>query len=344
MTYKLCLIGCGNVGHGFIKLLREREAWLRQYDFAAKIVAICDIKKGSVIAPEGLDLARLDTVLNAGDRLDSLLPERESGLDAQEVIRKSGADVVLELTPTDLRTGQPATAHIEEALRLKKHVITTNKGPVALFWRRLKGLAEEKGVQFRFEGTVMAGTPVFSLVENGLAGPIRGVRGVLNGTTNFILTRMEEGIEYADALAEAQRRGYAETDPTADVEGYDALAKITILANVLLGGDLDPWEVPVQGITAISQEEVRRAVGEGFRYKLIAEAKVEGGRVSANVGPKRLPLSDPLSQIAGTTNAIAFEFDPLGQVTIIGPGAGRRETGHAILSDLLAIHRGRLQR
>jgi homoserine dehydrogenase len=342
MTYKLCLIGCGNVGHGFIKLLRAREAWLKGHGFAVKIVAICDLVRGSVLAPDGFPLAQLDAALDAGQRLDTAFPPKRSrGLGALEVIRESGANIVLELTPTDLHTGQPATSHIEEALRSGKHVVTTNKGPVALFYRRLKRLADENRVKFRFEGTVMSGTPVFSLVESGLAGAtIRGVRGILNGTTNYILTRMEEGWEYEEALQEAQALGYAETDPTADVEGHDALAKITILGNVLLSGDLTPWEVPVQGITGLTRDEVQAAARMSHRYKLIAQARVdEGGRVVANVAPKRLALSDPLAAVSGVTNALTFELEPLGEIIIVGPGAGRRETGHAVLTDLLAIHR-----
>lgn len=343
MTYKLCLIGCGNVGHGFIKVLREREAWLAaRHGFAAKIVAICDLVRGSVLAPDGFPLDRLDAALDAGQRLDTAFQlKRSNRLDALEVIRESKADVVLELTPTDLHTGQPATAHIEESLRSGKHVATTNKGPVALFYRRLKRLADENRVKFRFEGTVMSGTPVFTLAENGIAeGSIRGVRGILNGTTNYILTRMEEGREYEEALQEAQELGYAETDPTADVEGHDALAKITILGNVLLGGDLNPWEVPVQGITGLTRDEVQAAARMGHRYKLIAQAWVdEGGRVVAKVAPERLALSDPLAAISGVTNALTFELEPLGEVIIGGPGAGRLETGHAVLTDLLAIHR-----
>ncbi|MCS7216242.1 MAG: homoserine dehydrogenase [Candidatus Bipolaricaulota bacterium] len=337
---RLCLIGYGRVGYGFVRVLHRHGGWLAQrFGFAPRIVAVHDLRRGTVLAPAGLDLARLAAAWEENRDLGEL-GERGPGLDAFAVIRESEADVVVELTPTDLRTGEPAAGHIRFALASGKHVVTTNKGPVALFGKELLALAREHGVQFRFEGTVMAGTPLFSLVDFGLAAPIRRVRGILNGTTNFLLTAMEAGRTYAEALAEAQRRGYAEADPTADVEGHDALAKIVILANLVLEGDLRPSEVPCRGITGLDPAEVRRAPREGFRWKLVAEARRSADGVVAQVGPERLPLSDPLAQVGGALNALTLELDPLGAVTLVGPGAGPEVTGHAVLADLLAIHRG----
>ncbi len=336
---RICLIGYGRVGYGFVQVFLRHRVWLAErFGFAPKIVAVHDIRRGTVFAPEGLDLARLAWAWREGRDLGEL-GQSGAGLDAFAVIRDSEADVVVELTPTDLRTGEPAAGYIRFALTSKKHVVTTNKGPVALFGNELLALARENGVEFRFEGTVLAGTPLFSLVEFTLATPIRRVRGILNGTTNFILTHMEAGRSYAEALAEAQRLGYAETDPTADVEGLDPLAKIVILANILLDGDLHPRDVPCQGITRLDPAEVRRAPAEGFRWKLVAEARRTEGGVEAKVGPERLPLSDPLAQVGGVLNALTLELDPLGALTVIGPGAGPEVTGHAVLSDLLAIHR-----
>lgn len=336
---RLCLIGFGNVGYGFVELLQKQRDWLRErFGFAPKIVAVHDIRRGTVLSSAGLDPADLATAW----RENRNLAELGSGgaeLTAFTVIEESGADVVLELTPTDLRTGEPAASHIRFALTSGKHVVTTNKGPMALFGRELLALAKENGVQLRFEGTVMAGTPLFSLVEFALAAPIHRIRGILNGTTNFILTQMEAGKTYAEALAEAQQLGYAETDPTADVEGLDALAKIVILANMVLEGDLHPRRVPCQGITQLAPEEVRKALKEGFRWKLLAEARRTDHGVEASVAPQRLPLSDPLAQVSGVLNALTLELAPLGAVTVVGPGAGPEVTGHAVLSDLLAIHR-----
>lgn len=335
----MCMIGYGNVGYGFVRVLLRHGAWLRErFGFAPKIVAVHDIRRGTVLSPDGLDLQALARAWEENRNL-SELGKSEAGLNAFSVIRDSDADVVLELTPTDLRTGEPAAGHIRFSFTDKKHVVTTNKGPVALFGKELLALAQANGVQFRFEGTVMAGTPLFSLVEFALATPIQRVRGILNGTTNFILTQMEVGKTYEEALAEAQRLGYAETDPTADVEGFDALAKIVILANMVLGGDLLPSQVPCQGITKLDPTAVKNALKEGFRWKLVAEACRTKNGVEAKVGPERLPLSDPLAQVGGVLNALTLELDPLGAITIVGPGAGPEVTGHAILSDLLAIHR-----
>lgn len=302
-------------------------------------MAVHDIQRGTALAEAGLDLEALARAWLENRNLSEW--GGMAGLDALSVIRGSSADVVVELTPTDLRRGEPGASHIRAALTAKKHVVTTNKGPVALFGKELLSLAKANGVQFRFEGTVMAGTPLFSLVEFALASPVRRVRGILNGTTNFILTRMEAGETYGEALAEAQRLGYAEADPTADVEGLDALAKIVILANMLLGGDLRPGDVPCQGITKLRPDEVQEALREGFRWKLVAEAHRTDGGVEAKVGLERLPLSDPLVHVSDVLNALTLELDPLGAITVVGPGAGPEVTGHAILSDLLAIHRGR---
>jgi len=187
----------------------------------------------------------------------------------------------------------------------------------------------------------MSGTPVFNLFESGFAGnTIREIKGILNGTTNFILTKMEEeNMAYDDALKLAQNLGYAEADPTADVEGYDALAKIVILSNVLLGGNLSPADADREGIAALSKEKILEAKKEGYRYKLIASTRKEKGRIEASVSPQKLPLSDPLAGVMGANNALTFDLDLLGKVTIQGPGAGKIETGYSILIDILAIHR-----
>jgi homoserine dehydrogenase len=187
----------------------------------------------------------------------------------------------------------------------------------------------------------MSGTPVFSLVESGLAGnEIREVKGILNGTTNFILSKMEQdNMDYRGALELAQKLGYAEADPTADVEGHDAVAKIVILSNVLLGGNIAPDDVRRQGITGLTREQILAARDQGFRYKLIAQAKKSAGGVEAAVSPQKLPLSDPLTGVMGAQNALTFDLDLMGKVTIQGAGAGKVETGYSILSDILAIHR-----
>jgi homoserine dehydrogenase len=344
MLYRIGIVGCGTVGRGFLEILDRKAAALEaESGFQARIVAIADKAKGSLISPQGLDIRKTLKALSQGSLLSSVDPEAAlpRSTAAAEVIAACPADIILELTPTDIRTGEPANEHIRSALRTGKHVVTTNKGPAALHLRELRELAARKKRLFRFEGAVMSGTPVFYLVEHGFAGnTLREVSGILNGTTNFILSKMEtEDMDYGDALAQAQKLGYAETDPTADVEGYDALAKIVILANVLLGADLKPADIRPQGISGITRDMVRAAKAEGQRYKLVGFARRTANRVAAGVAPRRLPLADPLAGVMGARNALTFDLDLLGPVTIEGPGAGRIETGQAVLQDLLAIHR-----
>ena len=345
MEYKIGLIGCGTVGQGFLEILLQKEKLLKEeFDFEAKIVAVSDKLKGSLLLPEGVDIVKLLSLLEQGENIGAYLEGKSNEaekMDALQVIEQCDADIIAELTYTDIQTAEPATSHVKKALQTGKHIVTSNKGPAALFYNELKTLAEENNRLFKIEGTVMSGTPVFNLCENAFAGnEIKEIKGILNGTTNFILSKMEEeGMDYEDALQLAQKLGYAEADPTADVEGYDALAKIVILSNVLLGGNIKPSDAAREGITALSKDKILEAKKEGFRYKLIASTRKENGRIVASVSPQKLPLSDPLSGIMGANNALSFDLDLLGKVTIQGPGAGKTETGYSILVDILAIHR-----
>jgi len=344
MELKIGLIGCGTVGMGLLEILEKKTEYLKdKYGFEAIIVAITDKIKGSILAPEGINIKKLLALLNDGKRIDQYSGKNETAetIDPLDMIEKCEAEIIAELTYTDIKTAEPATSYIKKALRTGKHVVTSNKGPAALYYNELRKLAQQNNLSFRIEGTVMSGTPVFSLFESGLAGnEIREVKGILNGTTNFILTKMEQdNMDYADALRLAQKLGYAEADPTADVEGYDAVAKIVILSNVLLEGDLTPASVRREGITALTREQVLAAKEQGLRYKLIAQTKKVGNSVDASVSPQKLPLSDPLAGIMGAHNALTFDLDLMGKITIQGTGAGKIETGYSILADILAIHR-----
>jgi homoserine dehydrogenase len=345
MKYRIGLVGCGVVGQGFLQILTAKSEELKaRHGFEAKVVAITDKLKGTIIAPAGIDLAKTLKTLESGRSLSDAAPAKArkapAGIDPVDVIAEIDADILVEVTYTDIKTGEPATTYIRKALSTGKHVVTSNKGPAALYYRELAELAKKKKRHFRIEGTVMSGTPVFTLFERGFAGnTVREIQGILNGTTNFILTQMElEGMEYAEALALAQKLGYAEADPTADVEGFDALAKVVILSNVILGGSLKPSQIQPQGISAITKQMVEAAKAEGARYKLIGFTRREGGKIVAGVSPRKLPLSDPLTGVMGAQNALTFDLDLLGKVTIQGPGAGKLATGDAILQDILAIH------
>ena len=348
-THNLALIGFGTVGQGLAEiLLAKGDELAARYGVRFQVVAVSDLLKGSLYHPDGLDLAvLLDVARRTGKLHDyaSLRPSRAlfSGWDSLRTIRESNAGTVVEISWTDVQTGQPAIDHVRAAFESGKNAVLTNKGPVALAYRELAALAAARGVQFRFEGTVMSGTPTIRLAQSALAGcEILEVKGILNGTTNYILTQMEGGQSYADALAEAQRLGYAEADPTADVEGWDAAGKAVILANVLLGGDLRVADVDRTGISGLLLANVAAAKAAGERWKLIARVWREGGEdagqiVRASVQPTRLPLSHPLAGVSGAVNACTFTTDLLGDVTLVGPGAGRTETGYAVLGDLLEI-------
>lgn len=341
MEFNIAFIGFGVVGQGFAEILLEQEKYLKEkYNFHFKVVAISDKIKGSWYKRAGLDLKKLLELVKEDGNLKRYKDGIE-GWDSIKTIKDTNANLILELSWTDLKTGEPAITHVKTALENKKHVVMTNKGPIALAVRELLDLAKKNGVEIRYEGTVLSGTPALNLGLHNLAGAgIYKAKGIVNGTTNYILTEMEKGLSYQDALKQAQELGYAEADPTADVEGYDALGKIVILANTVMGAKLNKDEPPCEGITKITAEDIKKAKEEGFRWKLIAGAELkEDGTVEAYVRPEKIPLSHPLANIMGPTNALTYTTKYLGDITIVGPGAGKLPTGFAVLSDILDINR-----
>ena len=335
---RLLFVGFGTVGQGLAELLIEKKNVLaKEYGLSPVVVGIADMLKGSVYNPQGIDLQQAVQLAKAGRPLTELAGEKFDG-NALAFVEQAEADVMLEATYTDIKTGEPATSHIRAALTKGMHVTTTNKGPVALFYSELKKLAEEKEALFLFEGTVISGTPMINLIRDTLAGStIKEIRGILNGTTNYILTKMEEGLAYEDVLKTAQELGYAEAVPDADVEGWDALAKVTIMANVFFGATRKPFDYPCEGITGITADAIAEAKKAGRRYKLIGRIWREGGDIKAAVAPEQVDLAHPLAGVGGAINAVTVTTDALGDVTIVGPGAGRTETGYSMLIDLIHI-------
>ncbi|WP_404332786.1 homoserine dehydrogenase [Mesobacillus maritimus] len=344
MKQKLAFIGFGVVGQGLAEILRDKKELLqKEEDFEAEIVAISDLMKGSIYHPDGLDIDTLLTVIRETGDLENY-PETTGlvkGWDSLRTIRESNADTIVEVSYTDVKTGQPAISHCKAAFESGKNVVMTNKGPIALAYKELTELAKKHKVSWGFEGTVMSGTPALRMPKTTLAGnEITEVRGILNGTTNFILTKMEEdGVTYEDALKQAQELGYAEANPTSDVEGYDARYKIVILSNYVMNTPLKVEEVSCTGISGITLEDIQEAKAEGKRWKLLATAYKEGGKVTASISPEKVELTDPLASISGPTNAISYECDLLGTVTLSGAGAGKVETGFSLLIDLISIQR-----
>jgi homoserine dehydrogenase len=346
MEHKLALIGFGVVGQGLAEILRDKGESLRNsLDFNAKIVAISDVMKGSLYDPDGLDLDVLLKVVKETGKLEDYptTPGLVTGWDSINTILKSNADTIVEVAYTDVKTGQPAIEHCKAAFENGKNVVMSNKGPVALAYNELSELAKRNGVRWGFEGTVMSGTPSLRMPLVSLAGnEITEIRGILNGTTNYILSRMEESLTYEEALKEAQSLGYAEADPTSDVEGYDVLYKVVILANVVMNVPLSKDEVSCQGITELTLDDINKAKSEGKRWKLLAQIKKEENKIVASIKPETVLLTDPLASVMGATNAVTYTCDLAGDITLIGAGAGRTETGFSLLIDLINIVRGQM--
>ncbi len=338
LKHRLALVGFGTVAQGLCQILYSRRAdLLKEHAFDFDIVAVTSPSRGSMYDPEGLSLSKL---VELGTSRAPFTDHLQTW-DSEAVIRNSNATIVIELTPTDLKTAEPALTYCQAAFESGKHIITGNKGPAALNYQNTKSLAEQSGLAFLNEATVLSGTPVISLFQQSLAGiRIHGIRGILNGTTNFILSEMESGARYEQALETAENRGYLEADKTADIEGFDAQAKLVILANILMDIPLRLQDVQRSGISSITSAKIQAAKQADKRWKLVASLTMDGDQVLASVQPEQLPLSDPLSHIMDTGNALTFSTDLLGDVTISGPGAGSIETGYSILSDLLTINRG----
>ena len=340
---RLFLVGFGVVGQGFAELLMTKHDFLKQYyGVDISLVGVANARHGFVYRQDGLHISSLlELAAKKGPLTD--YPGIAHWDSALEGLQASSADILVEVTPTNLLDAEPGMTHIRVALSKGMHVVTANKGPAALAATELISLARQQGVQLRMESAVMAGTPVISTIREGMAGArIFAMRGILNGTTNYILSAMATGRDYGEALADAQSRGYAETDPTADVEGYDAVAKILILAALAFGHTLKPEQVVREGITAITREQIQSVNDQHKRMKLIASLRLlsdKGGQkeiLEARVEPTVLPLTDPLARVDGVTNALTIHSDTLSEVTIIGPGAGSIQTGQGLLADVLA--------
>jgi homoserine dehydrogenase len=330
-------------------------SWLQQeFGLVVSIVSVATAHHGLINRDDGLDIPTLLNLVATRQPL-AAHPKVTHWTNSFEGLQSISCDVLAEATGATLRNGEPGVSYIRAALLQGMHVVTSSKGPMALAGLELLSLARAQGVQLRMESTVMSGTPVLSTIREGMAGTrIRALRGILNGTANSILSAMALGHTYAEALAQAQALGYAEADPTDDVEGDDTVAKTLILATAVFGRALAPSQVVREGITALTREQVQRAVDQGSRIKHVASlrllslderevsrATADAGtvptRLEARVEPIALPLTDPLARIDGLLNAIHIQTDTEASVTVIGPGAGRFQAGQGMLADLIAV-------
>jgi homoserine dehydrogenase len=334
--HNLTLVGFGNVGRAFARLLlRKQESLAREFGIEWRVVAIAARRAGAAIHPGGIPLDRALEAVESGSSL-SPLSARPTPATMDEFIRTCGADVLFENTPVNYQTGQPAIDHLQAGLEACMHVITANKGPVVHAFRRLRDLARRQNRHFYFESAVMDGAPIFSLWRTALpAARLLSFRGVLNSTTNLILTLMESGRTFDEAVAQAQSIGVAETDPSGDILGWDAAVKVAALATVLMDSPLLPQQVERQGIEAITPSLVREAHEEGRRWKLICEAEHTNGAVRARVAPERIGPDDPLYGVKGTSSSITFVSDVLGRLTVTEENPGPETTAYGLLADFI---------
>ena len=342
MEYKIALLGFGNVLKAFAALLDQKRAHLEaRYGYKLTVVGISTNSHGLAINPDGIDLQKALALVKNKESLDAL-HVGESITDAFDFVRKVPADVILEATWLNPEDGQPATDLVKIALENGKHVVTANKGPVAFAYRALRDLAAKNDLGFFFESTVMDGAPVHSVGREALLGlEVNRITGILNSTTNSILTRLEEGVAFDVALKEMQDLGLAEADPTNDVDGWDAAVKINVLANVIMGADLRPNDVDREGIRNITVEDAQAALKEGKRIKLLCEAVRDGDSVKTTVRPTKLAADDPLGTVSHTACAVSFETDVLPKVTVVEGRSSPTTTAYGMLVDTLNIIRGR---
>ena len=333
---KLVYVGFGIVSQGLAEIILDNNSVLPSVNREKiQTVGILDTMKGSKIDSNGIHMH--DMLLNAKNGDYSLLTE--SIIDIPKAIQEINADIIIEASFTDIKTGQPAISHIESALKSNKHVVTTNKGPFAVAYKQIFNLAALMKKNVAIEGTVMSGTPIINVLNNGLFGSdITAISGIMNGTSNYILSKMELGMTYNYALSQAQKLGYAEADPTSDVEGLDTLAKVMILANVVFDVQLIQEEIEVTGISDIILSDIKEASSRDERWKLIGSVwKDNKGKVHGSVSPKLISINDSLYSISDATNALKITSNILGDTTIVGEGAGKIETGFALYNDIISI-------
>lgn len=338
MQLNLAILGFGVVGREFARLLqRKSDELARDYGLTWRMTGLATRRLGMACDPDGLDLEAALAAVEAGGRLDAL-HRRPPLRDAFDFIANCGADVLFETTVLNPQNGQPAIDHVQAALRAGMHVVTANKGPVAFAYRALRTLAQQQGRAFLFESTVMDGAPIFSLARDALLGAnVLVFRGILNSTTNFILTQMEGGASFDQAVRQAQAIGIAEADPSLDVDGWDAATKTAVLATVLMGADITPPQVDRAGIRDITPERVQAALAAGRRIKLVCQAGWGDGRLLARVAPEDVPADDPLASVRGTSSILSLYTDTLKQLTIVEHDPGPAQTAYGLLRDLMAI-------
>jgi homoserine dehydrogenase len=334
-TYNLCLLGFGNVNRALVRLLQHRDRELQQrYGIQWRITGVATRGLGWLASPAGFDPHVLS---EPGAPRWNVLPHVSPPPgDVRQWLRVAEANVLFEATSLNAQTGQPAIDHIRAALEAGAHAITANKGTVVHAYEQLRDLAKEKGKHFFFESTVMDGAPIFSLFRENLpAVHVRSFHGILNSTTNLILTGMEEGLSFEQSLKRAQDIGVAETDATDDIDGWDAAVKVAALVRVLMTIPLAVESIERQGIRGLTGDMVRDAHRAGTPYKLVCRAWRSGAGVKATVRPERVPARDAMANVSGTSSIVYFETDVLPGLAILENDPGVETTAYGMLSDFI---------
>jgi len=339
---RIILVGFGNVAKALVRLLERKQSVLHQeFGFTTKIVGIATARHGMAIDPDGIDGEEAIRIASSGGSLD-VLSKTPPPASVFELINSCPADVLFENSPVNHHTGQPAADHLHAALENNMHAITANKGPVVHAYRELTELAAIKKRRFLFESAVMDGAPIFSLFRGPLpAAELKGFHGILNSCTNILLELMEQGKTFDEAVAYAQSIGITETDPSADIDGWDAAIKVAALSTVVMGVPLKPGEVERTGIRGISPAMISEALAAGERWKLVCTATREGDGVTAKVAPQRVKPSTPLYSINGTSSYVQFEMDVLPGLGIVESNPGPETTAYGLLADMInAVRNG----
>ncbi|MFN8384340.1 MAG: homoserine dehydrogenase [Anaerolineales bacterium] len=342
MHYKLALIGFGNVARSLAKLLIRKQDLLKsKYDVTFSFTGLSTGSHGFAVNPNGLDIQKALELVESKQSITSLSTIEVK--DSLAVIQNSQADVMFENSPVNTQTGQPALDHIRTALNLGMHAITANKGPVVHGYRELTALAKSKGKSFRHESTVLGGAPVFSVMREAFPlAELTSFKGIFNATTNVILSLMESGEKYEDAVKYAQSIGLAETDPTNDVDGWDAAIKVAALVTVLWDTPMTPQQVNPTGIRGITPEMIAKAKAEGKRYKLVCSAEKVGDKIEASVSPQLVDSTSPLYGMMNSSTGITFRTDVILDYSIIlsekpDMKGGPLETAYGLFADFVNV-------
>jgi len=328
---RIILCGFGVVAQSLVKLFESREDELyAKYGLKPRLLAVFD-SKGSAVDQSGLKLDKLIEIKKKYGTVKNY-SDKNSTMTGIEILKNIEADVLIETTASNYKDAEPGMTHITTAMKKGMHVISVNKGPLALAFPSLMELATYNQVMFKFSGTVGGGTPILDYAKNSLSGEkIISFAGILNGTTNYILSNMATGLSFDEALKDAKNKGYVEADEALDLDGLDAAAKLVILANWIMGMKVTMPDIKCIGIRKVTIDDIKKAEKNNSVLKLIASCDNE-----LVVSPKEIPKDDPLG-VNGTLNAIAFTSEHSGTQTIIGKGAGGTETASSILRDLLDI-------